>query len=51
VNPSFSVNTKENYWHCFSGSGGGSVIDFWMKWNNLDFIEATNDLAERLGIK
>jgi hypothetical protein len=51
VNPSFSVNPKENYWHCFSGCGGGSVIDFWMKMNNLDFKEATMDLAEKLGLK
>jgi hypothetical protein len=49
--PSFSVNVKENYWHCFSGCGGGSVIDFWMKLNNLDFKEALTDLAERLGVK
>jgi len=51
VNPSFSVNVKENYWHCFSGCGGGSVIDFWMKLNNLDFKEALTDLSERLGIR
>lgn len=51
TNPSFSVNAKENYWNCFSGCGGGSVIDFWMKMNNMDFKEATKDLAERLGIK
>jgi hypothetical protein len=25
--PSF-VNTEGNYWHCFAGCGGGSVIDF-----------------------
>jgi hypothetical protein len=50
-NPSFSVNAKENYWNCFSGCGGGSVIDFWMKLNDLDFKEATNDLSERLGVK
>ena len=49
--PSFSVNAKENYWNCFSGCGGGSVIDFWMKMNDLDFKEATKDLAERLGLK
>lgn len=49
-NPSFSVNVKENYWNCFSGCGGGSVIDFWMKVNNIDFKEAVTDLAERLGI-
>jgi hypothetical protein len=51
INPSFSVNVKENYWHCFSGCGGGSVIDFWMKLNDLDFKEALTDLAERLGVK
>jgi hypothetical protein len=51
VNPSFSLNAKENYWNCFSGCGGGSVIDFWMKMNEMDFKEATKDLAERLGLK
>jgi len=50
INPSFSVNEKENYWNCFSGCGGGSVIDFWMKMNDLDFKEAIDDLVERLGI-
>jgi len=49
--PSLSVNTKENYWNCFAGCGGGSVIDFWMKLNDVDFIEASKDLAERLGVK
>ena len=49
--PSFSVNAKENYWNCFAGCGGGSVIDFWMKLNEMDFKEATKDLAERLGLK
>ena len=49
--PSFSVNVKENYWHCFAGCGGGSVIDFWMKLNNLEFDDAVDDLAERLGLK
>jgi hypothetical protein len=29
--PSFGVNIEENYWHCFAGCGGGSVIDFWSK--------------------
>jgi hypothetical protein len=51
VNPSFSVNEKENYWNCFSGCGGGSVIDFWMKMNEMDFKDAVNNLAERLGVK
>jgi len=49
--PSFSVNTTENYWNCFSGCDGGSVIDFWMKLNSMDFQEASKELAERLGVK
>jgi len=49
--PSFSVNEKENYWNCFAGCGGGSVIDFWMKFNHMEFKEAVDDLAERLGLK
>ncbi len=43
--PSFSVNFDEGYWHCFAGCGGGSVIDFWMKLNNMTFAEAVSDLA------
>ncbi len=43
--PSFSVNFDEGYWHCFAGCGGGSVIDFWMKVNNMTFVEAVGDLA------
>jgi hypothetical protein len=50
-NPSFSLNAKENYWNCFSGCGGGSVIDFWMMMNNINFKDAVKDLAERLGVE
>lgn len=32
---SFSVNDEGNYWNCFANCGGGSVIDFWMKWRAL----------------
>jgi len=47
-NRSFSVNVEHNYWHCFSGCGGGSVIDFWMRYKNLDFVEAVGELAGML---
>jgi hypothetical protein len=46
--PSFSVNDRENYWHCFAGCGGGSVIDFWMKWRDCAFSVAVNELAQML---
>ena len=42
---SFSVNDDENYWNCFAGCGGGSVIDFWMKLRGCDFATAVNDLS------
>ena len=45
---SFSVNADKNYWHCFAGCGGGSIIDFWMKWQGVDFRQAVKELAERL---
>ena len=46
--PSFGVNEAGNYWNCFAGCGGGSVIDWWMKWRGCDFITATGELAEML---
>lgn len=45
---SFSVNADKNYWHCFSGCGGGSIIDFWMKWQGVDFRQAVKELAGSL---
>ncbi len=32
--PSFSVHVEGNYWNCFAGCGGGSIIDFWMQWRS-----------------
>jgi hypothetical protein len=50
---SFGVNNANNFWHCFAGCGGGSVIDFWMKWResngaNPDFTESITELAQIL---
>lgn len=50
---SFGVNSEGNYWHCFAGCGGGSIIDFWMKWREHNgevgsFKAAIKDLAVRL---
>jgi hypothetical protein len=47
-NRSFSVNAEKNYWHCFSGCGGGSVIDFWMRYKDLEFVNAEGELAKML---
>jgi hypothetical protein len=45
---SFAVSTEGNYWHCFAGCGGGSIIDFWMKWRDCDFRAALKELAGML---
>ena len=45
---SFAVNPEKNYWHCFAGCGGGSIIDFWMKKQDCDFKQALKDLAGML---
>ena len=45
---SFSVNAEENYWNCFAGCGGGSIIDFWMKWQECDFTSAISELTQML---
>jgi hypothetical protein len=50
---SFSVNREGNYWHCFAGCGGGSLIDFWMKWRERHgqdpgFVPTITELAEML---
>jgi len=46
--PSFSVNDQGNYWNCFAGCGGGSIIDFWMRWKGCDFVSAIRDLENLL---
>lgn len=46
THPSFGVNKEGNYWQCFAGCGGGTIIDFWMKWRGVDFPTAVRDLKE-----
>ncbi|WP_162909880.1 TOTE conflict system archaeo-eukaryotic primase domain-containing protein [Aggregatilinea lenta] len=38
---SFGVNQEENFWHCWAGCGGGSLIDFWMKWREKEGLDAS----------
>ncbi|GIW62363.1 MAG: DNA primase [Patescibacteria group bacterium] len=49
--PSFMVSPERQIWHCFGAcQEGGDVISFYMKWENVDFITAVKELAEKLGI-
>lgn len=50
---SFQVNGEHNFWSCYAGCGGGSIIDFWMRWREKDgedssFKATVTDLAGML---
>ena len=48
--PSFSVNAERGFFHCFGCNTGGSVFNFIMKMEGLNFPEAVRSLAQRYGI-
>jgi len=48
--PSFSVNRKKQFYHCFGCGAGGNAISFLMAFSHLDFVEAIEDLAGFVGI-
>jgi DNA primase len=49
--PSFMVNPSRRMFHCFGCNAGGSVVDFVMAFERMEFPEAVKVLAERLGIE
>ncbi|MGZ4954164.1 MAG: DNA primase [Methylobacter sp.] len=49
--PSFSVNPKKQFFHCFGCGASGNSISFLMNFNHLDFVEAIEDLAGFAGIE
>jgi len=50
--PSFVIYPESGSWRCFgSCAEGGDVISFMMKKENLSFVEALENLANRAGIK
>ena len=45
---SLSVHDEKNYWNCFGCDTGGSIIDFYMLWQDCDFTTAIRELAKKL---
>ena len=48
--PSFMVSPERATFHCFGCGKGGSVIDFVMEYEHIDFVEALEQLAGRAGV-
>lgn len=48
--PSFTISPTRNLWYCFGCGRGGDVIKFTQDIENLDFVEAVEQLASIAGI-
>lgn len=48
--PSFSVSGTRQIYHCFGCGVGGNVITFVMEYDNLTFLEAVKQLADRVNM-
>lgn len=49
--PSFYINTSKQIYKCFGCGEGGDIINFIMRIENLDFMDAVKLLANRCGIE
>ncbi len=49
--PSFSVNPEKQFYYCFGCGAGGNAIGFIMDYDRIDFPQAVDTLARRLGLE
>ncbi len=49
--PSFHVSSEKQLFHCFGCGASGNLVQFVMRAEGLDFVEALKLLAERVGIQ
>ncbi len=49
--PSFSVNRDKQMYYCFGCGAGGDAFAFLMEYENLNFPEAVQQLAQRAGVE
>ncbi|MBQ9182404.1 MAG: DNA primase [Neisseriaceae bacterium] len=48
--PSFTVSPAKQFFHCFGCGEHGTAVGFLMKYANLSFVEAVENLANRIGV-
>jgi DNA primase len=49
--PSFWVSPIKQFYHCFGCGAHGTVLAFLMNYDRLPFVEAVEELAQRLGLE
>ncbi|HVH36093.1 MAG TPA: CHC2 zinc finger domain-containing protein, partial [Tahibacter sp.] len=49
--PSFTVSPQKQFYHCFGCGAHGSAIKFLMDYDRLEFPDAIEELAGRVGLK
>ncbi len=49
--PSFNVSASKQLYHCFGCGAGGTVINFVMQMENLDFVESVKFLGDMYGVR
>lgn len=48
--PSFSVSPTKQFYHCFGCGASGNAVSFLMHYDNLEFLEALELLANQAGL-
>jgi DNA primase len=48
--PSFTVSAAKGFYHCFGCGASGNAIGFLMAYENLQFVDAVEALAESMGL-
>ena len=49
--PSFTVSREKQFYHCFGCGAHGSAIGFLMEYDQMDFVEAVEEIAAREGLQ
>ena len=48
--PSFTVSPEKQFYHCFGCGAHGTALKFLMEYENLEFPEAVEELAQSHGL-
>ncbi len=49
--PSFTVSPTKQFYHCFGCGAHGTAISFLMNYDRMEFLDAVEELAKRVGME